>query len=231
MAESLRLYKPHGQAKDKPSWHTLCRMDALDLHRKRRLEALIAAAPYRGRSEFLRRTGLSKGRVSQLLDPDTPFGERAARALAARIGMEDTRYFEREAPEPPMTQHLKAAADSDEIAQAVHVLDIVLGKLDTASRIQLEPLASHWIKRDRPDVNFAQSIVNLLTQTSSSWSMSENAYKDREQHNEDSKEEIHRVADGGMEGSIPPMRRRSSDSQGIPLPGHREHDKKQANGR
>lgn len=36
---------------------------------------------------------LTKGRVTQLFDDDQPFGERAARSLSRRFGMEDPDFF------------------------------------------------------------------------------------------------------------------------------------------
>ena len=37
------------------------------------------------RGHFLKKSGLSKGRLSQLLDPNEPFGDVAARNLADRL--------------------------------------------------------------------------------------------------------------------------------------------------
>lgn len=39
------------------------------------------------RSLLMARTGLSKGRISQLLDPKEPFGEKAAQTLAQKLGL------------------------------------------------------------------------------------------------------------------------------------------------
>jgi hypothetical protein len=69
-------------------------MDSLTKHRKARLLALIEGAPYRGNQQvFAMRAGLSKGRISQMLDPDESFGERSARALAGKLKLSE-RYFE-----------------------------------------------------------------------------------------------------------------------------------------
>lgn len=49
---------------------------------------------FRGdRGRFLKETGLSKGRLSQLLDPDQPFGDRAAQNLEERLKL-DKGYFD-----------------------------------------------------------------------------------------------------------------------------------------
>lgn len=46
------------------------------------------------RAAFIKETGLTKGRVSQLFDPDQAFGERASLELARRITGLDETYFE-----------------------------------------------------------------------------------------------------------------------------------------
>jgi hypothetical protein len=77
-------------------------MDELTQHRKKRLEQLINGAPYNGdRASFMRHAGLTKGRISQLLDPGEQFGELAAERLAARLGLPDARWFDMGAPGAP----------------------------------------------------------------------------------------------------------------------------------
>ena len=69
-------------------------MDKLTKHRKARLLALVEGAPYDGNQQsFATKAKLSKGRISQLLDPDESFGERSAKALALRLNLAE-RYFE-----------------------------------------------------------------------------------------------------------------------------------------
>ncbi|CAN7448545.1 S24 family peptidase [Acidovorax sp. LjRoot66] len=69
-------------------------MDEMTLHRKRRLRALIEAAPYNGSQlAFAQAAKLSEGRVSQLVDPKHSFGERSARNIANELRL-DGRYFE-----------------------------------------------------------------------------------------------------------------------------------------
>ena len=71
-------------------------MDNLDQHRKKRLEQLIAAPPYNGdRTAFIKKAKLTKGRISQLLDPKEAFGERAAKSMALSLGLSDTRWFDK----------------------------------------------------------------------------------------------------------------------------------------
>jgi hypothetical protein len=69
-------------------------MDDLDQHRKKRLELLIASPPYNGdRTAFIAKSKLTKGRISQLLDPKETFGELAAMRLAEKLGL-PTRWFD-----------------------------------------------------------------------------------------------------------------------------------------
>lgn len=84
------------QAKDsvqnfvKPPVHSRLNMD---LHRKARLAQLLERRFEGSRADLSRSSGLSGGRITQLLDPAEPFGERAARSLEERLGLQ-TRYFD-----------------------------------------------------------------------------------------------------------------------------------------
>jgi hypothetical protein len=53
--------------------------------RRYKLATLIADQFKGDRGGFLKQTGLTKGRLSQLLDPETPFGDVAARNLEQRL--------------------------------------------------------------------------------------------------------------------------------------------------
>ena len=69
-------------------------MDKLTQHRKTRLAALVKGAPYHDNQQaFATRVELSKGRISQMLNPDHSFGEKSAQELALKLGLGD-RYFE-----------------------------------------------------------------------------------------------------------------------------------------
>lgn len=66
----------------------------MDAHRKDRLRTLIDSPRFKGSQQaFADAVGISKGRVSQILDPDEPFGERAARGYAERLNL-PTNWFE-----------------------------------------------------------------------------------------------------------------------------------------
>lgn len=74
--------------------YALLNMDDLTKHRKDRLRALIDGKPYAGnQAEFGRKTGLTKARITQLLSPDEPFGERAAESLCGKLEL-PPRWFE-----------------------------------------------------------------------------------------------------------------------------------------
>ena len=74
--------------------YALLNMDNLTKHRKDRLRALIDGKPYAGnQAEFGRKAGLTKARITQLLNPDEPFGERAAESLCAKLEL-SPRWFE-----------------------------------------------------------------------------------------------------------------------------------------
>ena len=69
-------------------------MDDLTKHRKDKLRALIDGKPYAGnQAEFGRKAGLTKARITQLLSPDEPFGERAAESLCGKLEL-PPRWFE-----------------------------------------------------------------------------------------------------------------------------------------
>lgn len=57
--------------------------------RRRELFRLWYTKAYKSdRERLIRKSGLTKGRITQLLDPRQPFGERAAVQLAARLGLD-----------------------------------------------------------------------------------------------------------------------------------------------
>jgi hypothetical protein len=65
------------------------------------------------RKRLMQKTGYSKGRITQILDPNEPFGERAARALCRKLHLDDD-YFNVPEPTnfPPGTAHEPGAAYS-----------------------------------------------------------------------------------------------------------------------
>lgn len=61
--------------------------------RRQKLQDLIDHRFRGDRGAFLEQSGLSKGRLSQLLDPALPFGDTAARNLETRLRLEPG-YFD-----------------------------------------------------------------------------------------------------------------------------------------
>lgn len=87
---SLGVAKPKVKALLNLHVYALLNMDA---HRKQRLQVLINTRFSGDRAAFGKEVELSKGRVSQLLDPDEPFGERAAGSLVEKLRLPD-RWFD-----------------------------------------------------------------------------------------------------------------------------------------
>lgn len=67
----------------------------MDQHRRRRLLQLIETRFRGSRADLMRESGLSAGRITQLLDEKETFGERAARSLERRLDLAD-RYFDQD---------------------------------------------------------------------------------------------------------------------------------------
>lgn len=65
----------------------------MDEYRKARLQRLIETRFDGDRAKFGEAASLTKGRVSQLLDPAIPFGERAAASLVEKLKLPD-RWFD-----------------------------------------------------------------------------------------------------------------------------------------
>lgn len=68
-------------------------MNKRDQHRKQRLRGLIDTRYEGSQLDFSKASGLTEGRISQLLDPSLPFGQRAAFNLVERLGLADD-YFD-----------------------------------------------------------------------------------------------------------------------------------------
>ncbi len=61
--------------------------------RRQKLRLLLNDRFKGDRGVFLKAAGITKGRLSQLLDPDEPFGDTAARNLENRLSLEPG-YFD-----------------------------------------------------------------------------------------------------------------------------------------
>jgi SOS-response transcriptional repressor LexA len=89
-ADSLGSTKPKVKPYLNRRVYALLNMDA---YRKTRLQQLIDTRYEGNQKAFGEAVGLSKGRVSQLLDKDEPFGERAAASLVEKLRLPD-RWFD-----------------------------------------------------------------------------------------------------------------------------------------
>ena len=83
-----------------------------DAHRKARLNHLIDH-DYGRAADFVRATGISKARVSQMAGPGQPFGEAAARKLAQDLGLHED-WFNQVRPTP---KEAAAAAKHSSISE------------------------------------------------------------------------------------------------------------------
>lgn len=133
-------------------------MDARTITRKRRLQALIDGKPYLGnQAAFAEKAGLSKGRITQLLDPAESFGERSARSLAAALRLPDD-YFDGNA-EPVR----KAPPTVEEVLTfSLDVLTKVLQSADKSILIAVAPLLAAMASDPRTAENQSEIILKLL---------------------------------------------------------------------
>lgn len=83
---------------------------ARDSLRRARLVAYLMHELNGSRTALQQRSGLTKGRVSQLLDPGEPFGERASASLAQALDL-PAAFFETDQPPPPPRARLVMPID------------------------------------------------------------------------------------------------------------------------
>ena len=127
-------------------------MDALTQHRKAKLKALIGSKPYEGnQAEFGRKAGVTKARITQLLDENESFGERAAQSLCDKLEL-STRYFENGfiaiTENYEITQALKTSAlphPAPSLADTLTQLGQVIAASDELTRDQLKPLFTRML--------------------------------------------------------------------------------------
>lgn len=94
MVHTLEQSKGRSQGFSKVFAFTLVHnMDEGTLHRKTRLRDLLARRFHGSQKELADASGLTEGRISQLLGDTDSFGERSARGIANELRL-DARYFE-----------------------------------------------------------------------------------------------------------------------------------------
>ncbi|KGH30851.1 hypothetical protein [Comamonas testosteroni] len=88
-----------------------------DAHRKARLNYLIDH-DYGRAAEFVRSTGISKARVSQMTSSAHPFGEAAARKLAQDLGLHED-WFNHTLPTPKEEQAGKSQPTTMDVVTSI----------------------------------------------------------------------------------------------------------------
>lgn len=133
-------------------------MDERTLTRKRRLQELIAGKPFFGnQSAFAEKAGLTKGRITQLLDPNDSFGERSARNMAAALRL-PADYFD--GNQTPLPHGVPSA--QDELDAALLVLTKVLQSADKSILIAVKPLLAAMADDPETAKNKSNLILKLL---------------------------------------------------------------------
>lgn len=133
-------------------------MDERTRTRKRRLKELIDEKPFLGnQAAFAEHVGLSKGRITQLLDQNDSFGELAARKLALTL-MLPSDYFDSQ-EEPARTPQ---ASERDRLATALEVLTKVLQGAEESVLMAVKPLLAAMADDPANAKNKSALILKLL---------------------------------------------------------------------
>lgn len=118
----------------------------MDKNRKQRLKALIDSRFEGNQQRFADCVVMSKGRISQLLDDNEPFGERAAKNILTKlndagINLPDG-YFEAQAP----SAELAAPVSTPKITlqQALAVLQAEIERQASAAATSIHHLEHAW---------------------------------------------------------------------------------------
>jgi hypothetical protein len=98
-------------------------------YRRARFKELLDSRFKGDRAALIRETGFTKGRVSQLLDPDEPFGDNAAASLVERLHL-PAGYFD-----PPTTRDTSRPVSRDAMEVA-----LAYDKMSPAERMRLDRL-------------------------------------------------------------------------------------------
>lgn len=150
-------------------------MDALTRHRKIRLQALIDGKPYEGnQAKFATEAGLTKARITQLLDPSDSFGERAAQGLCDKLNLAE-RYFEHGFG---ASAHEMVASDFSNVApaptqalgqptlaQALEVVAVALSQVPADKRQALLGVLATYSSQPAQEVNALTYLHSELAKT------------------------------------------------------------------
>lgn len=113
------------------------------------------------RERLEQKSGLSKGRISQLFDPKQAFGERAAENLAIRLGL-GANHFEQAQAHVVDQPHTPAPPPVVvDLAQVLEALGTELAAADMAMREALATNLAGWA-RDGGKGPWQQVVLHLL---------------------------------------------------------------------
>lgn len=157
MADSLGEPELLCQGKAKPHLFSI----ALMTNRRRdRFVAYFNGPPFRGdRAKFMAKTGLSKGRVSQLLSSSEVFGEVTARRIAGKLGL-DPDYFESDqGVQTADVRPIRQARPGDIL---ITELGAVLSEMSDLQRKMVAPLFQQLVEKPETAAELAQAFSNLL---------------------------------------------------------------------
>lgn len=121
-----------------------------DEKRRRRFLRYFEERLKSDRQILIERTGMTKGRITQLLDPEEPFGELAGRNLARKLGLAPD-YFESDHVDSQRTVHVGANAPRPLTAEEIELLrlweplladqrDVLLSELQRQHTIALKTI-------------------------------------------------------------------------------------------
>lgn len=105
-------------------------MDAL---RRQKLQHLLNTKFGSDRQRLIQAAQMTKGRLSQLLDPELPFGEKAARNLEARLGL-SAGYFDNMDPRTLAWATTFDALPENVKAQWEHLAKMLIPPPDTTGQ-------------------------------------------------------------------------------------------------
>lgn len=113
-------------------------------HRRKRLRYLIETKFQGSRSALVSASGLTKGRVAQLLSGNDAFGERAAKSLAEKLGLAE-HYFDLQ-----FDNQTSKSAHEEDTRKAINQIEIKLRCLDDAKREEVASIFVIFAKKLRP---------------------------------------------------------------------------------
>lgn len=137
-----------------------------DARRRAILRDYLRVHLHGDRGRLIQRAGLSKGRITQLLDDAEPFGERAAQALARRLRLNE-RFFEGQPAEargsevPVVPPGFDAALHAKWQLLIPEQREEIMGRIDVMARqnrLAHDQIEAMGLDRFVPDVEVAKHL-------------------------------------------------------------------------